>query len=110
MQQDAKDWGVYCSLPKTIDALKGVYGVDPSTSASSTNPRKLTFHVYFSSSDVMIGKGGQQYSEDCWRQGDTQKEIEFVAKTVPETDHDSIILAEKGCIEEVFGEVGKRDG
>ena len=58
----------------------------------------------------MIGKGGQSYFEDCWRQGNIRGEVDFVAKTVPDTDHDSIILAEKGCIEEVFGEVGKRDG
>jgi hypothetical protein len=53
----------------------------------------------------MIGKGGQQYFESCWKAANTSGEIDFVAKTVPDSDHDSIILAEKGCIEEVFMEV-----
>lgn len=53
----------------------------------------------------MIGKSGQEYFENCWKDGNTQGVVEFMAKTVPDTDHDSIILPEKGCIEEVFGEV-----
>lgn len=109
MQRTGKDWGVYSSLPKAIEALKATYTSDPSPPYSpSTSPsRKLTFHVYFSSSDVMIGKGGQQYFEDCWRQGNEDGKIEYKAKVAEDTDHDSIILPEKGWIEEVFGEVKK---
>ncbi|KAG9529475.1 hypothetical protein KCU93_g3523, partial [Aureobasidium melanogenum] len=132
MQKQGQDWGVYSPLPKAISVLKTTFGTNPVTSSpptnlsstapasstvpasssstnppppSSTHPRKLTFHVYFSSSDVMIGKGGQQYFESCWKAANTSGEIDFVAKTVPDSDHDSIILAEKGCIEEVFMEV-----
>ncbi|KAI4740458.1 hypothetical protein E4T50_09105 [Aureobasidium sp. EXF-12298] len=114
MQKQGQDWGVYSSLPKAISVLETTFGTNPSPTSpdptnqpppSSTHPRKLTFHVYFSSSDVMIGKGGQQYFESCWKAANTSGEIDFVAKTVPDSDHDSTILAEKGCIEEVFMEV-----
>lgn len=116
MQSKGKDWGVYASLPDAISALQRTYTTSPGhpppyttspahLSPTATHPRKLTFRVYFSSSDVMIGKGGQQYFENCWEQGNVQGDIEFVAKTVPDTDHDSIILPEKGWIEENFAEV-----
>lgn len=109
MQKDGKNWGAYASLPDAISALQRTYTTSPAHPPSTTtaHPHKLTFKVYFSSSDVMIGKGGQQYFEDCWKQGNTQGDIEFVAKTVPDSDHDSVILPEKGCIEEVFEEVKK---
>lgn len=118
MQKDGEDWGVYSSLPKAIEVFKTTYtseaqpqsitsGPTPSSSSSSFHPRRLTFAVYFSSSDVMIGKGGQQYFENCWKQGNADEKIEYKARTVPESDHDSIILPEKGWIKEVFGQVKK---
>lgn len=97
MQSKGKGWGAYSSLPEAINALRTTY--------TSHSCRKLTFKAYFSSSDMMIGKGGQQYFEDCWKQGNSQGDVEIVVKTVPDTDHDSVILPEKGCIEEVFAAV-----
>ncbi|CAD0108449.1 unnamed protein product [Aureobasidium uvarum] len=101
MQKEGNDWDVYASLPTAIKALQTLY----------TAPRQLSFLAYFSESDVMIGKGGKQYFEDCWRQGNGRDgEVKFMAKTVPDTDHDSIVLAEKGCVEEVFREVKRLCG
>jgi hypothetical protein len=61
----------------------------------------------------MIGRGGQRYFEKCWREGNAEGEgnaeregkVRFEAKVVDGADHDSIVLAEKGVIGDVSGEV-----
>jgi hypothetical protein len=67
----------------------------------------------------MIGRGGQRYFEKCWREGNAEGEgnaneegnaegegrVRFEAKIVDGADHDSIVLAEKGIIGNVFREV-----
>jgi len=101
MQKDAQDWGgVYTSLPTAISALQETY-------PNPTRPLKLT--AYFAASDNMIGKGGQKYFEQCWENANSHGQVEFEAKSVNDTDHDSITLVEKGCLEEVFGEVARLD-
>lgn len=55
----------------------------------------------------MIGKGGQKYFEQCWKEGNADGEgiVRCEAKVVKGTDHDSIVLAEKGVLGDVFREV-----
>ncbi|KAI4725807.1 hypothetical protein E4T49_06410 [Aureobasidium sp. EXF-10728] len=110
IQQDGKDWGVYASLPGAIEALQDICspshaGSDHSTNDDDTSGRNLSVLAWFAESDVVIGQGGKRYYEDCWRKVDGQGRVRFAAKTVAGTDHDSIVLAEKGCVEEVFREV-----
>jgi hypothetical protein len=100
IERDGKDWGVYSSLPSAISLLRGhLQG-------------NLTIKAYFAESDVMIGQGGQGYFEKCWREGNVEGEvsIRFEAKAVEGTDHDSIVLTEKGVVGDVFREVKKLCG
>ena len=93
MQKDSKDWCTYTSLPTIISSLQQLY---PQQS------RPLTIRAYFAASDQIIGKGGQVYFEECWSKGnDAQGQVDFAAKGVDDTDHDSITLVEKGCLGEI---------
>ena len=112
MQREGKDWGVYTSLPLCVDLLRSTY-TPQSPDASST--ATLTLRVYFAESDALIGKGGQKYFEQCWEEGngdaegngDGEGRIRFGASVVQGVDHDSIVLAEKGVLGDVFREVNR---
>jgi hypothetical protein len=109
MQKDGKDWDIYASLPSTITSLRNVYA-SQSSDASVTS--KLTIKAYFAAFDALIGQGGQKYFEQCWREGNAEVEgkLRFEAKVVGGTDHDSIVLTEKGVVGDVFREVKKLCG
>jgi hypothetical protein len=100
MQTEGRDWGVYSSLPSAISLLRTQF------------QDKLTVKAYFAESDVMIGRGGQEYFEKCWREGNAEGDgrVRFEAKVVDSTDHDSIVLVEKGVVGDVFREVKKLCG
>lgn len=106
MQREGKHWGVYASLPSCIDFLRSTY-TPQETDASST--ATLTLRVYFAETDALIGKGGQKYFEQCGKQGNAEEEgkVSFEASVVKGADHDSIVLAEKGVLGDVFREVKK---
>ncbi|KAJ6004376.1 hypothetical protein N7522_006021 [Penicillium canescens] len=55
----------------------------------------LRIQAYFAESDVMIGKKGQTYFEECWRgtNGEYKDVVEFASTTVPGTDHDTLALS-----------------
>lgn len=109
MQKTGKDWGVYSSLPSAIASLRNTYAAQ-SSDASSTSG--LTFRAYFAASDALIGQGGQKYFEQRWREGNAEAEgkVRFEAKVLDGTDHDSIVLTEKGVIGDVFREVKRSYG
>ncbi|THV76831.1 hypothetical protein D6D29_08400 [Aureobasidium pullulans] len=97
MQKDSKDWCTHTSLPTTISSLQQLY---PQQS------RPLTIRAYFAASDQIIGRGGQVYFEECWKKGNVvQGQVDFAAKGVDDTDHDSITLVEKGCLGDIFREI-----
>lgn len=67
---------------------------------------KLKVQAFFSESDVMIGKKGQQYFEDCWKGQNLEDLITFESTTMPGTNHDSVLIdLEKGALQKVLQEV-----
>jgi hypothetical protein len=75
--------------------------------ADSSVP-KLVVRVFFAESDVMIGKGGQKYFDDCWKQDGVSDAINYESKELAGTDHDSALIdQEKGALKAIFGEVGR---
>ncbi|KAI5242794.1 hypothetical protein E4T43_04567 [Aureobasidium subglaciale] len=101
MQKDARDWGVYANLPSLVASLAQAYPQDT---------RTLTLQACFAETDIMIGKGGQEYFVKCWKEGNGNAAVEFESRVVKDTDHDSILPAEKGCIGEVFKQVKRLNG
>jgi hypothetical protein len=109
MQRDGQGWGVYSSLPSAIASLRNICAHQDSGPSSTAT---LTLRAYFAESDALIGRGGQKYFEECWREGDAEGEgkVRFGAKIVEGSDHDSIVLTEKGVVGDVFREVKRLYG
>ncbi|OBT69005.1 hypothetical protein VE03_01363 [Pseudogymnoascus sp. 23342-1-I1] len=65
---------------------------------------KLKVQAFFAEDDAMIGEGGRRFFEDCWGGSRCGNGIEFSAKVVGGTTHDSIGDPENGVLEEVLRE------
>lgn len=76
--------------------------------SSVTGQTKLCVKIYFAESDIMSGKAGQRYFESCWTGQDTELDecCDLTVKTIPETDHDSILL-KLAVLKEVFEKIGE---
>lgn len=64
---------------------------------------KLRVHACFASSDVMIGKGGQRFFEECWRQEGVGEGVDFESGMFEGTNHDSVLTDSRhgalmGCL------------
>jgi len=91
---------------------------------------KLRITAYFAETDAMIGKKGQIYFEECWKGsssssssnssssresgggggGDDFRDVlNFSAATIPETDHDSVVLSAQ-VLEQIFVNTGGGGG
>jgi hypothetical protein len=67
---------------------------------------RLIVNASFTGSDVMIGKRGQEYFENCWREG--RGMVDFTTKTFVGTDHDAVLVdLRKGALRGVFETVGR---
>ena len=72
------------------------------------NPGRANLRVegLFSGSDIMIGKGGREYFEKCWQHDDVKNSVEFMTKTYPKANHDSLLIDyKKGALRDVFEKV-----
>ncbi|KAK4994151.1 hypothetical protein LTR66_005757 [Elasticomyces elasticus] len=68
--------------------------------------RELKIRAFFSESDMMIGKKGQEYFERCWASSaETRNVIDFRSTTVKGTDHGTIIELQIGPLQEIMKEV-----
>lgn len=76
--------------------------------SSVTGQTKLCVKIYFAESDIMSGKAGQRYFESCWTGQDAELDecCDLTVKTIPETDHDSIVL-KLAVLKEVFKRIGE---
>lgn len=67
---------------------------------------KLRVDAGFASSDVIIGKGGQVYFEECWRQEGLSGGVDFQSCMFEGTNHDTVLIdlrhgAFKDCLEKI---------
>lgn len=76
--------------------------------SSGSTGAKFKVQVFYAESDIMIGKGGQKYFEQCWKQDGVAEIIEFESKELPKTDHDSLLIdVKKGALGSIFQEVSR---
>ena len=95
---DCEDYGAF--VGKVGEVERGRGGWD--------GGEKLRIRVYFAESDALIGKKGQRYMEECWKgsRGDKFEDVlNFVATTIGETDHDSVVQSVE-CLEQIFISAG----
>lgn len=75
------------------------------SSASTARPI-LKMRVFYAESDMMIGEGGKEYFEKCWKQPDLSEHIDFESHTLPGTDHEMVLADfEKGAVQSVFDDI-----
>lgn len=100
---DAGLWGVaddYAVLARTLSQRFA----EQQQQGQSARPLKM--QAYFSESDIMIGKGGQRYFEDCWRaEAREAAGVRFESFSIPGTNHESIVSADKKAWGMIVGEV-----
>ena len=93
MKKGGSFWGVYnAELPDYLNTLH---------QSLTESGRKLDYRAFFAESDVMIGKGGQEYFEQCWK----SSSMDLRSTLVPKTNHETIVLPEKGCVVQVLEEI-----
>lgn len=64
---------------------------------------KLNVEAFFAGSDIMIGKRGQEYFEQCWQSDEVKTKVDFTTSTFPEANHDSLFNDQKkGALKIVF--------
>lgn len=51
----------------------------------------------------MIGMRGQEFFEQCWQQNGLKESVDFVTRTYPEANHDSLVIDyQDGALRDVF--------
>ena len=98
-------WGICENYQQYVQSL-----VTQEKERNQTNPfaSKLKVSVYYAESDMMIGKGGQKYFDECWRQVEVAESIEYESTELPGTNHDSTVQdLEKGALRGLFDAVKK---
>jgi len=71
--------------------------------------RQLKIDVFFSERDNMIGNtAGPKWFDECWREAQTDRVVEYTSAVVPGTDHDTILDLRFGIIEKIFEAVEQR--
>lgn len=70
---------------------------------------RVKVKVFFAESDVMIGKIGRRYFEECWRQSGVEEWVDVETVDLPGTNHDSSIGdLKKGGMKGMFQELGRK--
>lgn len=57
--------------------------------------RHVKVQAYFAETDVMIGKGGQRYFDECWRQEGVEGVVEYESVELKGTNHDSTLIDQR---------------
>lgn len=67
---------------------------------------RLTLDVFFAEEDSSSGQRGSQWFDDCWKDRNDEGCIHYRRRTVPGTNHETIMRKENGVIQSIFDEIG----
>ncbi|EED23088.1 conserved hypothetical protein [Talaromyces stipitatus ATCC 10500] len=81
-------WGVCDDYEEFVKSFVERERERRSELGESSTPEKLKIRAYFAESDVMIGKTGQKYFENCFE--GYEDVLSFESSTMPDEDHDSL--------------------
>lgn len=77
----------------------------------NSTARKLRVEAFFAGSDILIGKGGQKFFEQCWQSEEVRTSVDFATSTFKDADHDSVLIdLKKGAFKlilEAIAETGR---
>jgi hypothetical protein len=95
MKGGKADWGVLADYEACVRSIADYEGGGVAA--------KLRVDAAFAGSDLLIGKGGQEYFEKCWRQDGIAGKVDFQSSTCEGTDHDSVLVDfRRGALKDVF--------
>lgn len=98
-----KLWGACENYPQFFRDLAKEEKERQDASASNVG---LTIRVFYAESDIMIGKGGQKYFEECWSQEGLPGQIDYRSKELPGTDHETLLIeGDKSALPAIFTEI-----
>jgi hypothetical protein len=102
MKGGRASWGVLADYEACV---RSIADVEVARSGDDQVGR-LKIDASFAASDVMIGKGGREYFEKCWRQEGMAGKVDFESHTFEGTDHDSVLVDFRlGALKRVFGRI-----
>ena len=102
MKGGSASWGVLADYEACVRSIADAGGV----SSADGQTARLRVDTFFAASDVMIGKGGQEYFEKCWRQVGMAGKVDFDSEICEGTDHDTVLVDFRlGALKKVFGRI-----
>lgn len=106
MKGGKESWGVLADYEACVRSIVD----NEDTSSGHGEVARLKIDAAFAASDMLIGKGGQEFFEKCWRQEGMAGKVDFESRTVKGTDHDSILSGfEHGILESTFHKIAARN-
>jgi hypothetical protein len=104
MKGGKADWGALADYEACVQSI-----ADREKERAQAGEVKLRMEAAFASSDVIIGKGGQEYFEKCWRREGIADGVDFASRTCEGVDHDGVLVDfHKGALKGFFESVAKR--
>lgn len=98
--RDSVSWGVcedYMACVKIITELQ------KERLAKDPRAKQLRVRLHFAEDDVIIGRGGQRYFNECWQQNGVDDLVDVKSKEWPKSDHDSVLIElGKGALPSIF--------
>ncbi len=93
-------WGI---CDDYTECVKSICDQERSRRDADSTAAKLQVQLFFAESDMMIGKGGQEYLNKCWSQDFVSDVVEVSSQELEGTDHDTALLdIEKGALRTIF--------
>jgi len=104
MKGGKADWGALANYEACVQSI-----ADSEKQRVQAGEVKLRMEAAFASSDVIIGKGGQEYFERCWRWEGVAGSVDFASRTCEGVDHDGVLVDfQKGALKGLFESVANR--
>jgi hypothetical protein len=102
MKGGSASWGVLADYEACV---RSIADAEVATSEDG-QVKRLRVDASFAASDLLIGKGGQEYFEKCWRQEGMAGKVDFDSHICEGTDHDSVLVDFRlGSLKKVFGRI-----
>jgi len=104
MKGGKADWGALADYEACVQSI-----ADREKERVQAGEVKLRMEAAFATSDVIIGKGGQEYFERCWRREGVAGSVDFASRTCEGVDHDGVLVDfHKGALKGFFESVANR--
>lgn len=101
-----ESWGVLADYEACVRSIAD----NEDASNGHAKVGRLRIDAAFATSDLIIGKGGQEYFEKCWRHEGISGKLDFESRTFEGTDHDSVLTDFRlGALKGVFGRIATRE-